>query len=148
MSYLPRRSSGCALGRWSWTWRKGTIDASDVGTPSDQTDLAACVYDADGVLVGGSILHGASEWVTRKTGLRYYDLSYARHGFRKVRIRFGTGSGGIVVKARGPLAAVPATQATLPFTAQLVNLDSGACWQSVFTTAKRNDPGRIRAKIP
>jgi calcineurin-like phosphoesterase family protein/purple acid phosphatase-like protein len=137
-----------AKDRWGWTWRAGTIDASGVGTPSDQTDLAACVYDADGVLVGGSVLHGASAWVARTKGLRYYDLTYARHGFRKIRIRYGTGSGSIVVKAQGASAGVPAGQATSPFTAQLVNLDSGACWESVFATPKRNDPGKIRAAVP
>ena len=58
------------------------------------------------------------------------------------------GSPPALVKAQGAGAAVPAGQATLPFTAQLVNLDSGACWESVFAAAKRNDPGRIRAVIP
>ena len=142
------KGATAAKDRWSWQWRAGTVDGADVGTPSDQTDLAACVYDANGALLGGSLLHGASAWASRKQGLFYYDLTYARHGFRKIRIRFGTGKGSIVVKARGPYALVPATQATLPFTAQLVNLDSGKCWASTFTTAKRNDPGRIRAKIP
>jgi Calcineurin-like phosphoesterase/Purple acid Phosphatase, N-terminal domain len=135
--------------RWSWRWQGGTVDANDVGAPADQTDVAVCVYDATGVLVGGAVPHGASTWRASGSGARYGDPTLARHGFKKIKIRYGgPGRGRLEAKARSAGAAVPALPATFPLTAQLVNLDSGTCWQSVFATAKRNETDRVSAAIP
>jgi predicted phosphodiesterase len=135
--------------KWSWRWQGATVAANDVGTPAEQTDVAVCVYDADGVLVGGSVPHGASAWRASGSGARYSDPTLARHGFKKIKIRFGAGGKGrLEAKARGAAAGVPTLPATFPLTAQLVNLDSGACWESVFSTAKRNETGRVSAAIP
>jgi hypothetical protein len=133
---------------WSWTWRDGTLGASELGSPAHETDVAICVYDAAGVLVGGSLLHGLPGWTTLPKGFRYADATLARRGFRKVRVKYGAGSARVQALAKGAGAGVPPLPATFPVTAQLVNLDSGACWQSVFTTPSRNEPGRLVAKLP
>ncbi|MGH7894108.1 MAG: purple acid phosphatase family protein [Candidatus Binatia bacterium] len=141
---LPNRN------RWAWKTRGGTVSAPDLGTPTDQTDLAVCVYDANGAVVGGQILHGAPQWSSvTPSGLRYRDPSGARHGLQRIRVKFGAGAEGrIQVKAKGALIGTPTTPVTGPLTAQLVNLDTGKCWQSVFTTFRSNVAGRVAAAIP
>ena len=133
---------------WTWKWKNGTIDASAFGAAADQTDVSVCVYDASGVLLGGSVIHGGSAWSSRASGLKYSDATLSRRGFKKIKVRFGAGSSRIEAKASGAGAAVPTLPATFPVTAQLANLDSGACWQSVFTTPRKNDARAVIAAVP
>jgi hypothetical protein len=156
----PAPASGCgtaARGQfrirrdaWSWKWKGGTIDPVDVGDPGGETDVAVCVYDATGSLVGGEIPHGAAQWKTRKRGVEYRDPLLTRHGLQKVKIRTGTGSltAYVQAKAKGPGASTPTTALTTPITAQLVNLDTGACWSSQFTSTSVNLPGKVKAVFP
>jgi hypothetical protein len=135
--------------KWSWKWQGATVDASDVGDPSTQTDVAVCVYDANGALLGGSVRPGITHWKVSGSGARYSDPTLSRFGLKKIKVKVGTGSKGkIEVKAKGAATGVSPLAATFPLTAQLANLDSGPCWESVFTTPKRNDPGNISAAIP
>jgi len=143
-----RNNSDNSKDKWSWTWKNGNLDGAGVGDPAGETDLAACLYDADGVLVGGTLLHGAPEWKTFSNGLRYTDKTLSRHGLKKIKLKFGTGKGSITIDARGAGAAVPTLPVVLPLTAQLVNLDNGACWESAFATATRNDGEKLNAALP
>jgi hypothetical protein len=142
-SQLPNKN------RWSWRWKGGTVEAADVGTPTDQTDLAVCLYDATGALAGGQILHGAPEWSSLTDGLLYKNSAGARHGLQRIRIKFGSGTfAQVQAKAKGANVGNPATPVTGPLTAQLVNLDNGKCWASVFPTFRTNVTGKVTAALP
>jgi len=145
-----RENADPARSRWSWKWKGGTIDAADVGDPTAETDVAVCVYDATGTLFGGQVFHGGVAWRTIKRGFEYRDKTLANHGFQKIKIRTGTPSLGAYVqaKAKGVGIGNPALPATTPITAQFLNLDSGKCWSSEFTTTRRNQADRLTAVIP
>ena len=145
-----RENPDPARNKWGWKWKGGTVDPADVGDPTGETDVAVCVYDAAGTLVGGDVLHGAEEWKPINKGFEYRDKTVARHGFQKIKIRTGTPSLGALVqaKAKGTGVGTPTLPATLPITAQLVNLDTGKCWSSAFTSAKVNRADRVTAVIP
>lgn len=132
--------------KWLWKWKGGTLNQVAVGDPTAQTDLAVCVYDTAGVVVGGSILHGAPEWKTIGGGLLYKDTTLSRHGFQKIKLKFSNGS--ILAKARGAGTGIGPLSVTFPVKAQLVNLDSGACWESVFATEKTNTASKVVAVLP
>ena len=135
-------------GKWGWKWKGGTIDPVDAGDPRAETDFAVCIYPASGpAFLGGELLHGASEWKAIKRGYLYRDKTFARYGFEKIKLRTGTPSLStlVQVKGRGTLPTLPAS---LPVTAQLVNLDTGKCWSSEFSTAELNQSGRFLAVIP
>jgi hypothetical protein len=132
--------------KWIWKWKEGAIDAADLGDPTAQTDLAVCVYDANGVVAGGAILHGAPEWKAVGGGFLYKDKLLSRHGIQKIKVKSDSDS--ILVKARGAGAAIGALSLTLPVTAQLINLDNGACWESSFATAKKNESDKVIAVLP
>ncbi|MBX3027119.1 metallophosphoesterase family protein [bacterium] len=132
--------------KWQWKWKGGALDAAAVGDPSGQTDLAVCVYDAGGALVGGAIPHGTAGWTAKPTSLAFKDDTLALHGLNKITLKFTAGM--ILAKAKGANAAVPTLPVTAPLKAQLVNLDSGACWESVFATAKKNTDKKVIAVAP
>jgi acid phosphatase type 7 len=136
--------------RWAWKWKGGTVPAEDVGDPTAETDVAVCVYDANGLLLGGQVAHGATRWRTIKRGFEYRDKTLATFGFQKIKIRTGTPSLGAYVqaKAKGVGIGNPALPATTPLTAQFVNLDNGKCWSSTFTATKTNQADRLTAVIP
>jgi len=100
---------------------------------------------ANGVVVGGSILHGAPEWSAKSNGFLYKDTTLAQHGLQKIKLKL---SDSILVKAKGAGAGVVPLSVTFPVTAQLVNLDTGACWASVFTAAKKNEASKVVALLP
>jgi hypothetical protein len=131
--------------KWVWKWKGAPINAGALGDPTNQTDIALCVYDANGVVVGGSILHGAPEWRAKSNRFLYKDTTLSRHGIRRIKLKL---SDSILVKAKGANAGVAPLAVTFPVTAQLVNLDSGACWASVFTTARKNQANKVVALLP
>jgi hypothetical protein len=141
-----KNNADAAKDKWLWKWKEGAIDALDLGDPSAQTDLSVCVYDADGYVVGGAILHGAPEWKTINNGLLYNDKAASRHGIAKLKIK--TQPGFILTKAKGTGTGIGPLAVTEPLRAQLVNLDNGACWESVFPTAKVNTADKIVAVLP
>jgi hypothetical protein len=160
----PAPASGCTTGgrskitvvshdddskdSWRWKWTDGPVDAAEFGSPSGQTDLAVCVYDGRGVLVGGSIPHGAT-WKSTGTVLLYNDKALTHHGIQRIKVKLDpTTRGQIQVKAKGGSLDVPSLPAVFPITAQLVNLDSGACWESTFATPKTNGDVKVSASLP
>ena len=133
--------------KWAWKWKGGTIDPADVGDPTGETDLAVCIYDPSGALLGGEILHGDARWKAVKRGFQYRDRAFANHGLDKIKVKTGTPSlnAYVQVKGRGTLPTLPVA---LPVTAQLVNLDSGKCWSSEFSSPKANNSDRFLAVFP
>jgi len=145
-----KNGSDAGKDKWIWKWKDAAINAGALGDPTDQTDLAVCVcvycvYDVGGLLVGGSILHGAPEWKSNGSGFLYRDAAVSRHGIQKIKLKLADS---ILVKAKGAGSGVTPLSVTFPVTAQLVNLDSGACWNSVFTTAKKNETDKVVALLP
>jgi tetratricopeptide (TPR) repeat protein len=82
-------------------------------------------------------------------GFRYTNGAAAIAGIEVVKIKLGTGTATLLrVKGRGAGLAMPTLPVTLPVMAQLENLDHGACWETVFTTAKKNEAARVIAVKP
>ena len=132
--------------KWIWKWKGGTLAGPAVGDPSGQTDLAVCVYDGSGALLGGTIPHATPGWAAQGNGLRYTDDLLTQHGLKTIKLNFASGL--ILAKARGGNAAVPTLPAAFPLRAQLINLDSGTCWESQFATAKTNSAKKVVAVLP
>lgn len=132
--------------KWIWKWKEGAIDAAEVGDPTGQADLSVCVYDNDGLLVGGPIPHGVPEWKAIGGGFLYKDRLLSRHGILKLKVK--SASPAILAKAKGPGTGIAPLSVTFPVRAQLVNLDNGACWESVFPTAKKNEADKVIAVLP
>jgi hypothetical protein len=161
----PRSGCGAAMGgklvlkdfaddsldKFVWKWKRGALDAGDLGTPAAQTDLAVCVYDQSGNLVGGTVPRGADltgpgAWRVLPAGARFTDTTGTASGLTKVKVVPNAAAGQILAKGRGTNLGMPILPVTPPLTAQLVNLDGGACWENVFATAKVNAAGKVVAQ--
>lgn len=143
-----------ARDRLIWRWSGGPIGGADLGDPTAQTDVAVCVYDQSGKLVGGGLRPGAGQaptagWKHAGIVLDYSDVLAASHGIGKVRIRPDGGVKGTAqVRGKGAGLGAMSLPASLPVTAQLVNLDGGDCWDATFFSATKNDATRFTAKTP
>jgi hypothetical protein len=142
-----------ALDTLAWRWRRGVLDPATVGAPDDQTDLALCVWDATGGLVDAALPRGAdapvgTEWKpARQGGFVYRSPTASVAGVRRLRVRVGARTA-LAAKGVGVGLDLPALPLAPPVTVQLANLDNGACWESVFTTPRKNDATRFLATGP
>ena len=140
--------------RLVWRFNHSTIRPEEIGDPTAQGDVAVCVYEQSGKLVGGGLRPGTGQDPTlgwKKQGLvyDYTDALAAAHGLGKVRIRTDSGLRATgMVRGKGAALGGLALPLTLPVRAQLVNLDDGECWESTFASALRNDPTRFTARTP
>lgn len=131
-----------------WKWQNGTLDSAQIGTPTGANDVAVCLWDQNGRLLGDALAHGTTAWKAKTGGLQYVEKSGAHAGITSVKSKSGTGKGQIQVKGAGAALALAPGAAAFPLTAQLINLQSGNCWESVFPSAKINDGVKLSAKIP
>lgn len=131
----------------TWKWQGGTISSGQVGSPLAEADLAVCFYDATGRLLGNAFPKSALLWkLTGSGALQYKDKPGTYGGLQKAKIAFTKPQ--ISVLGKGAGLGVPLLPATTPVTAQLLQLDNGSCWESVFTTFKKNDSAQFSAKLP
>lgn len=135
--------------KFSWKWKNGAL-VGVVGTPTAQTDLAVCVYAQNGRLVGGQLPHGSGWTATPSGALLYKDKTGAYAGVTKATIKANVvaAKSVVVVKAKGLAVQATGMPAAAPITAQLLNLDTGACVQSTFAAPTKNDGGTLSAKTP
>jgi cysteine-rich repeat protein len=170
-SYAVEPSEGCLAtadsalrfsrgkdGKARWSWEHGpATECADFGDPVADTSYDLCVYDAlgDGSYRLATSLHvpATSSWVTPDgCSWIYKDKTGANQGVRTVRLRSGTDErASIAVSARGAKLPLPAPISAEQFfamspdvTVQLFS-DSGFCWQSVTTEARRNSASVFRS---
>ncbi len=143
-----RYSMPAAAGKRSlqWKWDHGTV--LSFGEPRATTEIALCLYDANGRRVATGTRPDADLWTVRgDSGFRFKDKDAAPSGIRSLQLAAGSGAARIGLKARG--AAFPEISAALvaPVTVQLVGSDTAECQQSVFTAddVSTNIPGNFSA---
>jgi uncharacterized delta-60 repeat protein len=119
--------------RLLWKWLRGQSTAlGDLGNPRDETPFAFCVYDAAGLRLFADLAPGPG-WSARSHGFRYRDPAAIQDGIRKADLRSSDDN-----KARFRLSGNgmnlpdPMLPWLLPVTAQLLNGESGLCWQDVY----------------
>ncbi len=143
---VKKHASDSTKDKVIWKWQNGVLQASDIPSPMTQTDLALCVYDQNGYVLGNALPKGAL-WSANGGGdLQYDDPASQTLSLRKLKIKFSNPF--IKAKAKGAGLAVPALPLTTPVTAQLVNLDNGKCWESTFTASTVSDGGKFKAQLP
>jgi hypothetical protein len=135
-----------AKDRFVWKWQQGTLAAADIPSPIDQTDLAVCLYDQDGYVLGGALPKGSLWSANGKGDFQYKDLAMQTLGMQKIKVKFSKPF--IKVKGKGSGLAVPTLPIDTPVTAQLINLDNDKCWESSFTSFSASDDKKFKAKLP
>ena len=135
---------------WKWTGSAG-IDPGTLPDPTDDADYALCLYqDVTGVRFAEVIIPAdGTKWAQRKKGdgLQYKDKETTAAGVSKVLVKEAATKATAQVKAQGenvPAILLPVTSP--PVVAQLVNGQTGLCWQTTFETAdiKKNDAIQLK----
>ena len=141
----------------TWTWARGqATTAQDFADPTADGDYAVCIYGgapgSEKVVYDAGVPASAA-WTARPRdqGYRYMDRTGGERGVRRVLLKTGAeGKSEIGVRAAGAAYFRSVFSVPTPVTAQLVNLDSGTCWQSAFTAGhvQRSDVQLFKARFP
>ena len=128
-------------------------DPSDLANPLATADYALCLYTGPPrtPLTAVTIPAGGTKWRALSTrGYVYRDNTGTADGVTRVLVRGGEeGKSRALVRGRGAnLPLLPFSFLPLPVTTQLVNAESGACFEATYTLdeVKTNDGGRFKAK--
>jgi hypothetical protein len=137
------------------------ITGALLGDPTSSTDYSWCLYDATGLVSGGTIPAGDPGWKCKldkpgKEHCQYKDKNGTNFGISGGKVKAGpAGKGQAQMKVKskaGTYAAPnegPTEMLTGPFTMQVTSSD-GLCLSIDFATAKKNDAvkGQFQAKGP
>jgi hypothetical protein len=131
-----------------WKAKGMNVDPADLGNPLVDADLDICLYDASGKLFAASLGSGSPPWKSLKSGALYKDKGAEEAGIKVAKAKTSTaGKGLILAKAKGVHLFTPTIPVSLPVTAQAKNDETGACWESVFTSGdvRKNQDGKFVA---
>ncbi|MBI5504643.1 MAG: exo-alpha-sialidase [Deltaproteobacteria bacterium] len=147
----PAGSGGGDLAVWTMRNAESTALA-DLGDPTTATSYALCLYDqTSGVaeLVHELDAPAGTGWTAIGAGYRFADKSRLSTPVTAVKLQAdGDEVGRFRLKASGLTLApprLPLAQDT-EVIAQLRNLQSGRCWEAVYSQASTNDATRFSAR--
>jgi uncharacterized delta-60 repeat protein len=137
-----------------WKWKEGqTVNAGDLGDPSDLDGQHLCLFDGAGSVVaaldlGGGRTCGARPcWSVKPTRVSYADRTAAQDGVQRMTFRFGSAGrlAQLSFKAQGGALPTPALPVSLPLTVELQR-PTGQCWAATYTSATvtANDTRRFQ----
>ncbi|MGH7785787.1 MAG: thrombospondin type 3 repeat-containing protein [Candidatus Binatia bacterium] len=139
--------------RLLFKWRKGPqVDLADLGNPLTTADYTLCLYTGPqhAPLTRLTVAAHATRWSPLSTrGFRYKDSSAAAAGVTKMLLKSGA-AGKSVAQVKGKGVNLPDPTFSflpLPVTAQLVNSETGTCFEASYVAAdvKKNDAGVFKA---
>jgi len=166
---ILKDSAQAGKARVVWKWGKGEVtSAADLGDPVTTSHYSLCLYDAgagvqprmtaaipaDGLCFGTHPNDAVPCWnASGSSGerFRYLDRNSSTgltpDGVERLKIQAGEeGRAKAQVKGRGVPLQMPALPMVAPVLAQLRNLETGACFQAVYSTPNKNDPAQFKAK--
>lgn len=122
---------------------------ADFADPTATAMYALCLYE-NGVASTDAVLSPSGAlWRSISTkGFVYKDKAGTQSSLTKVLLKGNTEpKTKIVLKGKGATLPLPAPPLTLPVLVQLVNSDTGICWEGTFGSALRNQSGLFKAKF-
>jgi hypothetical protein len=137
-----------------WKWSKGSVTSkAEFGTPLTTTSYQFCIYDGgsnvifDATIPAGGLCGSTSPrpcWKDKPRGFDYNDKDATPDGVSQLKLQEGlfAGKARIQLKAKsGPLDD-PTLPFSQPVTVQLQNVESGLCWEAVYSfPASKNVAG-------
>lgn len=155
---MIKRGATADRNQLQWSWRKGAITtAADLADPAATASYQLCVYrDAPAPELAATlaapadgICDDAPCWKATNGGAKivYGDDVATPDGIASMTLKAGLSAGksSIALKGEGVLLPLPPLPLQLPVTVQLVNGDTGVCWEGRYTTASKNDAERFKA---
>jgi len=136
--------------KMKWKWKSATPEMN-IPDPLDRSDYGVCVYDTAGVnrLASAVIPSSPTQWKVIKDGFKYKDKTTANDGVKTALIKEKSNGGIAKVIGKGLNVPSPTLPVTAPLVVQLVNGETGLCWDAVFSVddIKKNEAGEIKATV-
>jgi len=150
---LERRST--TRSRLTWLWLKGEATSiADFGDPTTMDPYVLCVYDESGAspvpIMRAAVPPGdrcgfGPCWQRNAHGFSFSDYGRQPDGIEALSLTAGAdGDASVRVVGNGALLQLPPLPLALPLRVQL-QTQHGECWESVYSTATRNDGRRFQA---
>jgi hypothetical protein len=138
-------------------WTKGAaVELFELGEPRATTDYTLCVFDGNGRLkLSASVPAGGQCgdndcWKATGKGYQYADKLRLADGVGKIKLASGVaGKSQVQVRGQGRFLSPP----TLPLAGgttrvQVINDETGVCFDAQFTAPKANEEKKFQAKTP
>ncbi len=136
-----------------WKWIKGEqTSQEEFGAAAELAQSTLCIYaGTPGAVVGEVVVPSDPvKWQPIGTkGYKYKDNGGAADGVQKIVLKGSTeNKSKALVKGKGTNLPTPGLPWDLPVTAQLVNSETGICWEGVYNTddVKKNREDQFKAK--
>ena len=142
----------------AWSWKSSApVGIGDFGEPTATSDYRLCVIDRSGGVPTLRMSRGAPAggmcgdrpcWNAHATRFGYTNRAATPAGITALGLFAGeaAGDGKITAKGKGVLLDVPSGTFAPPVTVRLLRNDAATCWEATYSTPKRNDGRRFRAK--
>jgi len=147
--FLVRNKTDTTKDKLIWKWIKGaSTSQSDFADPTATAIYAMCVYENGVLTTTLAVPPSASLWKSISTkGFKYKDTAGSSFGIQKILLHGSTSSTSkVLVKGKGSLLPNPAVPLTLPVEVQVINSDTGVCFDATYTTFKKNSEGLFKGK--
>ena len=138
--------------KFIFKWIKGQdTDQTEFANPTSTATYATCVYENGALSFSLIVPPNASLWTQIGTkGYKYKDLAGLQTGVQKIIVKGSSGGSNkskILVKGRGLTLPDPLPpNITMPVKVQVINSDSGLCWDATFSVAKKDTASFFKAK--
>jgi ELWxxDGT repeat protein/cysteine-rich repeat protein len=138
--------------KFTWKWIRGqSTTFAELQDPTSTTSYGFCIYDAGAQLIAAATV-GASptKWQAGNNGFKFTDPAGTDDGVRRLLVKASDhGTAKALLKGKGnALLVPPIASQDLPITAQLVNSDTGACFEASYNGADilKNNATQLKAK--
>ncbi len=133
-----------------WKWIKGqNTSQADFGNPTVSARYALCLYENGTAPLAQALVEPGIGWSQLSAkGWKFLNKAGSQDGMQKIVLKGATGGKAkALVKGKGVNLPDPGPPVTLPVVVQLVNSETGICWESTFSTladVKKNVTGQFK----
>jgi hypothetical protein len=148
--FLVKDSMDDTKDKLVFKWIKGQATSQpEFADPINTAIYAVCVYENNALSFPLAVSPSSLWSVISTKGYKYKNLAGTEFGVQKIIVKGSVDpKAKILVKGKGLSLPDPVPPLTLPVKVQVINSDSGICWDATFTTFKKNQAGLYKAKNP
>lgn len=141
--------------RLIWRWTRGqSTDFADYGNPATTSKFNLCVYAGTtaALVAEANVEPNSANWsvIGNNKGFRYKDNNGTQSGVQRVIVKASANDRArAFVKGKGASLPDPTLPLALPVLTQLVNQETGICFESTYLgpNVSRNTTGQFKAKV-
>jgi cysteine-rich repeat protein len=150
--YLRQKSGDSTGDKLLWKWRRGlSTTFAELQNPTSTASYGLCIYDAGTLLIADVTVPPSTKWTALgDRGYSFTDPTGADDGAQRLLLKASDSDRAkALVKGRGSALPDPPLGAlNLPLTVQLINGETGTCFEASYDSADvlRDDAQRFKGR--